>query len=195
MIHYGLQLRFGGIKMNCLKSVQFNKEFGVSYLRSLAIILSLVSFIMFYLILSVFHGSHTVEDTGIFLFLIAIILLPLLHMTFHLLPLIILRKGTKFILCKKKRLFPVLTYSTNSYLTKRVSIIKALSPTILITIPTIVASFYFSNYYVFIALFASIHLGISLRDFIFIHHIIKAPKKALIEDDSEGFSVLLGDNK
>lgn len=195
MIHYGLQLRFGGIEVNCLKSIQFKKEFGISYLRSLAIILSLTSFITFYLILSVFHGSHTVEDTGIFIFLIAMPLLPLLHMIFHLLPLMILRKGTKFILFKDKHQIPILTYNIQSYLTKRVSLIKALSPTLLITLPTIIASFYFSNYYVFIALLASLHLGISLRDFIFIHYIIKAPKKALIEVSSDGFSVLLGNNQ
>lgn len=181
--------------MNCWKSVHLEKEFGLSYLRGMSLIISLTAFIIFYLMLSIYHGSHHVEEAGIIIFLAVISLLPILHVLMHVLPLILLKKPVKLALYKKNRKFPICTYYTRTYLTKKVSILIALSPTFLITLPSIITSFYFVDYYVYILAFVSLHLGMSFTDFIYIKQIAKAPKKAIVEDGIGQFDVLLKETK
>lgn len=185
--------RFGGIKMNCWKSIHIEREFGLSYIRGMSLITAVVAFIFSYLILSTYHGSHHVEEAGITFFLVSIICLPFLHLLGHVLPLILLKKPVKFTLYKKNRFLPICTYYTRTHLTKKVSILAALSPTFLITVPAIILGFYSIDYYVYISLFVSLHIGISFTDFIYISQIAKAPKTAIVEDGIRQFDVLLKD--
>lgn len=177
--------------MNCWKSVHLEKEFGLSYLRAMSFIISITAFIFSYLILSIYHGSHYVKETGVFIFLAAILLLPFLHILTHILPLILLKKPVKFTFYKKNRLVPVCTYYTRTYLTKKVSILVALSPTFLVTLPLIGLSFYFVDYYVYILLIVSLHLGMSFTDFLYVRQLANAPSKALVDNGVGQFDVLL----
>jgi len=177
--------------MNCWKTIHLEKEFGLSYLRGMSLLTSLATFILLYLLLSIYHGSHHVEESGIFIFFASLICLPFLHVLTHVLPLVLLKKPIKFTLYKENRLLPMYTYYTCTHLTKKVSILVALSPTVLITIPSIMFSFYFIDYYVYILLFVSFHFGISFVDYIYISQIIKAPREAVVEDGIRQFDVLL----
>src|SRR5699024_8819702 len=84
---------------------------------------------------------------------------------------------------------------TKSQLTKKVSLMVALAPTILITIPGIAASYMVADFYVYILLFTSVHIGISFIDFLYVVNIAKAPKKSFIENDRNGFDILIKASK
>src|SRR5699024_12097165 len=100
-----------------------------------------------------------------------------------------------FIYKTKNKKLPIFTYYTKSQLTKKVSLMVALAPTILITIPGIAASYMVAEFYVYILLFTSVHIGISFIDFLYVVHIAKAPKKSFIENDRNGFDILIKASK
>src|SRR5699024_1452949 len=130
---------------------------------------------------------------GIVFFLVSIICLQFLHLLGHVLPLILLIKLVKFTLYNKNRFLPICNYYTHTHLTKKVSILKKISRTFLITFLAFIFGFYSIDYYIYISLFVSLHIGISFTDFIYISQIAKAPKTAIVEDGIRQFDVLLKD--
>src|SRR5699024_4312869 len=133
--------------MNCWKSVNITKEFGLSRLYLVSFLTGLLAFIFLYVSFSILQGDIHVHESGI-------------------VPLIMMNKSVKFIYKTKNKKLPVFTYYTKSQLTKKVSLMVALAPTILITIPGIAASYMVADFYVYILLFTSVHIGISFIDFL-----------------------------
>lgn len=181
--------------MNCWKSVNITKEFGLSRLYLVSFLTGLLAFIFLYVPFSILQGDIHVNESGIVPFILGLVLLPTIHSFMHILPLIMMNKSVKFIYKTKNKKLPVFTYYTKSQLTKKVSLMVALAPTILITIPGIAASYMVADFYVYILLFTSVHIGISFIDFLYVVHIAKAPKKSFIENDRNGFDILIKASK
>ncbi|WP_099157336.1 DUF3267 domain-containing protein [Virgibacillus ndiopensis] len=177
--------------MNCWKSININKEFGLNRIYFISFLIGLTTFIFLYVPFSIIHDSTNVNESGIIPFTAAIIMLPVLHSFMHILPLIMMKKRTKLNYKLKSRIKPSFTYFPMAYLTKPVSLFVALAPTLFITLPGLIASYLFHDFYVYILLFTSIHIGFSFMDFLYAIHIIKAPKRAFIENGNGGFDILV----
>ncbi|PZD91793.1 hypothetical protein DEJ66_05090 [Bacilli bacterium] len=89
------------------------------------------------------------------------------------------------------KIFPIFTYYTKSHITKKVSLIVLISPTILITFTGIILTYLFAKYYLYILLFTCIHVGVSFLDFWYMNQIIRAPKEAYVQSENDGFDILL----
>lgn len=177
--------------MNCWKSVNIAKEFGYNRIFLISFLIGLLTFIILYVPISILHGASQVKESGFLPFAMALLLLPTIHSLTHILPLIMMNKRIK-IICKKKRwITPVFNYNTRYHLTKKTSLIVALAPTIFITVPGIVASYIFKDFYVYFLLFTAVHIGISFMDILYVSHILKAPKKAFIENRNDEFDILI----
>ncbi|MUK90076.1 DUF3267 domain-containing protein [Ornithinibacillus sp. L9] len=176
--------------MNCLKSINLHKEYGKQWIRFISCLTGLLAFVFMYVPATIIHGGNQVNESGVFYLIIALIFLLPLHSFVHKLPLLMVKKknSTKNIKKKSKRI-------TNRYphiqLSKMHFLLVALAPTIIVTIPGILASFLIPEFYVFILIFTSIHIGITFIDFIYIFHIARAPKEAFVENGNEGFHILL----
>ncbi|PAV29300.1 hypothetical protein CIL05_12965 [Virgibacillus profundi] len=177
--------------MNCWKSINFNKEFGHNRIKLVSFLIGLLAFIFLYVPISIAQQSNNVNEAGFLPLMIALLLLPSFHSFMHILPLIIMNKRVKVFYQTKIKFLPVFNYYTKNHLTKKVSLIVALAPTFLITIPGIAASYIYADFYFYLLLFTSIHIGISFIDFLYAIHIIKAPKKAFIENRNNGIDILL----
>lgn len=180
-----------GSKMNCWKSINLTKEFGTNRINIVSFLIGLLSFIFLYVPISIIQGSTHVNDIGLFPLLVALIVLPTIHSFMHILPLFFMNKRLKIINKRKKTILPVFTYYTKLHLTKKVSLLVAITPTIFVTVPGIVASYIFKDYSVYILLFTAAHIGISFIDYLYMIHIIKAPKEAYIENSADGFDILI----
>lgn len=177
--------------MNCWKSINLVKEFGYHRLLFVSFLVSLLAFIVLFVPVSIsHHGSH-VKESGLLIFIAALLLLPAAHSLAHIFPLIIMNKQVKVVCKMKNRFLPVFNYYTKYLLTKRTSLFVALAPTLFITIPGILVSCFYADYYVYILLFTAVHIGASFLDILYVFHIIKAPKKAYIEYANTGFDILL----
>lgn len=177
--------------MNCWKSINFTKEFGVNRLYLLSFLIGLLSFIFLFVPFSSIHGTTHVNEFGILPFLGLIILLPTIHSFMHILPLIMMKKRINIYFNLKKNIIPTCKYHSKTFLSKPISLMVAFAPTLFITIPGIYASLVFADYYVYILLFTAIHIGASFTDFLYILHISKAPKRAFIESENDGFAILV----
>lgn len=177
--------------MNCWKSINFTKEFGINRLYFLSFLIGLLSFIFLFIPFSSIHGTTHVNEFGIVPFLGLVILLPTIHSFMHILPLIMMNKRTKINFNFKKSILPTCKYHAKTFLSKPMSLMVASAPTLFVTVPGIVASLVFADYYVYILLLTAIHIGSSFTDFLYIMHISKAPKRAYIESENEGFAILV----
>ncbi|MFD1850000.1 DUF3267 domain-containing protein [Oceanobacillus bengalensis] len=180
--------------MNCWKSIKFNKEFGKVRLFLISTSIGILTFIILYVPFSIIHDTHHVRESGIIPFIIAVSLLPSIHSIMHILPLIIMNKRVKVNYKRNMNCIPTFTYYTKTHVTKKVSLFVAISPTVFITLPGLIASFVFTDYYVYFLLYTCIHIGVTFIDFWFIVHVIQAPKKAYIHNENDGFDILLEAN-
>ncbi|MDY0396015.1 hypothetical protein RWE15_18620 [Virgibacillus halophilus] len=116
--------------MNCWKSINVTKQYGLHRLYFISFLTGLLSFIILYVPVSIMHGTHAVKEIGMIGFIAAILLLPIVHACMHILPLILVKKRINL---KKYRarslLLPSLAY-TQQFLSKRMSIAIALAPTL-----------------------------------------------------------------
>ncbi|SHG66856.1 DUF3267 domain-containing protein [Ornithinibacillus halophilus] len=177
--------------MNCWKSINLEKEYGRQWLKYISFLISLLTFITLYVPFSIIHGETNTNDSGIVYFIIALITLPILHTLSHMMPLIIAKKPVKMVFHKNRNRTPVLTYCTNAHISKTMSLLVAIAPTFFITLPGIMMSWLVVDYYVYTLILTSIHVGMTYVDFLYIHHIAKAPKKSFVENGNNGFDILL----
>ncbi|MEN1970268.1 DUF3267 domain-containing protein [Lentibacillus sp. N15] len=177
--------------MNCWKTINFHKEFGLTRIYSISLLVGLVAFIFLYVPLSIVHGTPNMNKNGIIPFGLLLILLPGIHSFMHILPLIITNKRAKMNEKAKKFALPSLTYYPASRLSKQLSVLVALAPTFFLTLPGIIASYVLIDYDVYILLITAFHIGISFTDFLYIIHLTKAPKQAVIENENGGFAILI----
>ncbi|OZU87920.1 hypothetical protein CIL03_14555 [Virgibacillus indicus] len=177
--------------MNCWKSINFTKEFGHRRLKLVSFLIGMLAFIFLYVPISITQNANAVNEAAFLPLIIALVLLPTVHSLMHILPLIIMNKRIKIYYNTKSKFLPVFNYYTQYHLTKKVSLLVALAPSILITIPGLIGSYLFAEVYVFILLFTCVHIGISFIDFLYVIHILKAPKSAFIENGNDGIDILL----
>ncbi|WP_077324980.1 DUF3267 domain-containing protein [Virgibacillus siamensis] len=177
--------------MNCWKSININKEFGLNRLYLLSFLISLAAFIFLYMPFSMIHGETANKDFGIIPLIIALFSLPTIHSLMHILPLIMMNKRAKLIFKRKNKWFPIVTYYTKKHLTKKASIVVAMAPTLLLTIPGLMGSFLFADYYVYFLVFTAVHIGFTFTDFLYVINILQAPKHSYIENSNDEISILI----
>ncbi|ALX48706.1 DUF3267 domain-containing protein [Lentibacillus amyloliquefaciens] len=182
--------------MNCWQIINFNKEFGINRLYLQSFLVGLLSFIILYIPFSIRHGTSGIDETGVIPLVIGLCLLPILHSFTHILPLIVMNKQARLIYKRNTLLFPIVNYYTKKYLSKKVSLFAAMAPTLLITIPSVAATFLFSDFYVYFLIFTSVHTALTFTDFLYIRYIVKAPKSSYIENSNNEITILVNkDNK
>ncbi|RKQ31274.1 DUF3267 domain-containing protein [Oceanobacillus halophilus] len=177
--------------MNCWKSIKLKKEFGHNRTLLISTLLGLLIFIVLYVPFSIYHGTNRSHDSGMIVFIIAMSFLPTLHSFVHILPLIMMKKRVKIAYKLKMKIFPIFTYYTKTHVTKKVSLIVLIAPTVMITLPGIISTYLFGEWYLYLLLFTCTHIGVTFIDFWYMSQIIKAPKKAFIQNDNDGYDILV----
>lgn len=179
------------MNLNCWKSFNITKDLGSNRIYILSLMLGVLSFIFLYLPFAMIHQNHQVKDHGMLPVAIALFLLPTIHKLMHMIPLVLLHKRIRVRWKLKKGFLPTFSYRTFSSLSKRTSIIMALAPTLLLTIPGLITSYVFPGYYAYIILFTSVNIGLSFTDFICVRQFVRAPKQCIIENVKDGYDILI----
>ncbi|WP_246050122.1 DUF3267 domain-containing protein [Aquibacillus sediminis] len=177
--------------MNCWKTINLTREFGINRIYLISSILGLLSFVFLYLPFSIIHQSAELKDHGLLPLLVGLILLPMIHKLMHILPLILAHKSIKLKCQMSKGIFPILTILKKTKMSKKTSIFTLLGPTLFITVPGLISSYLFVEYYAYFILFISVNIGLSFTDFIYIGKLCKAPKKCVIENAKDGYDILV----
>ncbi len=177
--------------MNCWKTINLYKEFGINRIYILSMLTGMMAFIFFYLIFSMIHEAGTVKDHGIIPLIVGLIFLPTIHKLTHILPLILTNKRVKINWKMKLGLFPTFSFRTRSKMSKATSLFILLAPALLVTAAGLVSSYVFISYYVYFLLFLSVNIALSFTDFLYASHVVKAPRKCIIENAKDGYDILI----
>ncbi|WP_163537137.1 DUF3267 domain-containing protein [Gracilibacillus sp. YIM 98692] len=177
--------------MNCWDSINVMKQLGFYRSIILSLLFGLLSFILLYLPASLIHGDSVVRDHGVIPLAIGLALLPLIHKALHILPLKCFYKHLKIEWFIQRRIFPDFKVCENTKTSKPVLLAALIAPTIFITIPCITGGYMLEGYYPYFLLFASVNLSLSYIDFIYVRHLMRAPKKCVISNDGQGYDILI----
>ncbi|GGD23879.1 DUF3267 domain-containing protein [Pontibacillus salipaludis] len=179
------------MNLNCWKSFNITKEFGSNRIYLLSSILGVISFILLYVPLAMVHQSHQVHDYGLLPLAASLFLLPAIHKLMHMIPLVLLNKRVRVRWKLKRGVMPTFSYRTCSTLSKTTSIMVALAPTVLLSVPGLITSFVFPNYFAYIILFTAVNIGLSFTDFLCVNQFMRAPKQCIIENVRDGYDILI----
>ncbi|MCT2535562.1 DUF3267 domain-containing protein [Aquibacillus koreensis] len=177
--------------MNCWKTVNVYREVGINRIYIISLLLGLLSFIFLYIPFSIVHQSNDFKDHGLFPLLFGLALLPLVHKLMHIVPLIIANRKVKLKWQLKMGMLPVFFLSTKTKMSKQTSIITLLAPTLFITIPGLVSSYLFADYFAYFLILTAINIGLSFTDYIYVAKLLRAPKKCIVENDDDGYDILV----
>jgi hypothetical protein len=176
---------------SCWKTVNITREFGSGRIYISSCLFGVFAFILLFLPYSLLHQNNAIVDHGFLPVLLMLIVLPMVHNLTHVIPLILFNKKVKIRWRFELGFIPTFSFQPKKSLSKTGSILVWLAPTILLTIPGLIGGSVLPNYYPYVILFIAINIGMSFKDFIYVKHFLKAPKKCLIEKAKEGFDILV----
>ncbi|KGX85273.1 DUF3267 domain-containing protein [Pontibacillus litoralis] len=179
------------MNLSCWKSFNINKEFGSNRLYLMSLLLGILSFILLYIPVSIYHQNHQLVDYGLIPLVITLFLLPMLHKLMHIVPLVFVNKRVRIRWKIKYWGGPTFTYMPYQPLSKKTSIFTALGPTLLLTIPGLISSFVFPSFHAYIVLLTSVNIAFSLSDFICVRQFLIAPKQCIIENGRDSYDILI----
>lgn len=176
--------------MHCWKTINVKKEYGFSRLFTFAVLVGMGVFTTFYVLLNSFY-STPLSDRYFFFFFLGILSVYPLHKMFHFLPLIGSRKCLKFILRKQLGMLPGISLHVKEPLAKTRFLLALLTPFVLLNTLIILLSALFPAFIHYFAILLAYHCSLCLTDLIYIRHLLRTPKHALIEETETGFEILV----
>lgn len=178
--------------MNCWKAFNISKEYGSFKLTLLSLLGSLFFYMIYYLIFEnefIFAGF---SGLNLVILLAVMLLVWPAHKFLHILPVILSGKRASLSLGKSRGSTLPYIY-TNIYCTlkKKMSILMVISPGIIITALSILAAVFMPGGVYYFVMIGALNFGLSMKDLIYLIHLISAPADAFIEDDRTGCKILI----
>jgi hypothetical protein len=154
----------------------------------------LVTFIILYIPISYFFIPTTLYDNHFMVFISGFILMYPVHKLLHYLP--IAHQGSKI---KKKiewkfGFCPTINIRVNEPISKTLFLLALLLPFFSITTLLSLLCFVFPHYVHYITILMAYQIGLSVPDIICAKNIVMAPKHAFIEENDDGYEILVAKN-
>lgn len=182
------------ILMNCWKTFNFNKHYGSQRLFFLSSLTMLLTFIIIYVPAQYLFGATSFYDNYFLLFIICLWIMYPFHKLLHYLPVAHLGNKVKKIATIKYGLLPVIDIKVNEPIAKWKFIIALFTPFIVINGLLLLACFCFPHYVHYLTILLAFHVGICFSDLVRAKNVLSAPNRSYIEENDEGFEILLRNN-
>jgi hypothetical protein len=179
------------ITVICWKTINLSREFGNHRLTFISIIIMFFSFIILYLPLSIINENIHLNDDGLPLFLISLFLMIPFHIICHAIPAWLLSKKIKIKLSFIFMFMPTFRIQYLDSMGKFIKVASILSPTLFVTLPLVLASILVPAYMHYFVILAACNIGLSVTDYIYLKHLIHAPKKCQIDQTNDSFDILI----
>ena len=177
--------------MNCWKTINFTKQYGSQRLLFLSSITMLITFILLYVPIAYFFVPTSFYDNHFIILLCGLGLIYPLHKFLHYLPLA--HTGSKVMkqIDWKFGFYPIINIRVKEPIGKYLFLLALFLPFFVITASLIIACFSLPNYGHYFTILIAFHIGLSVPDIICGKSILSAPKQAYIEENDEGFEILV----
>ncbi|MGG3738095.1 DUF3267 domain-containing protein [Aeribacillus pallidus] len=176
--------------MHCWKTINLERQFGFHRIFIISLLIMCLVFSFMFVPLHSIH-SEPLYDRHFLIFLSVLISIYPVHKLLHYLPIV---RYTKKIKCQYRFMYkfiPLLMIRVKEPIPKRRFAFALLFPFLVLTPVFILGSHFFPHYVHYFTMMLAFHTGICVTDFIYIKSIWRSPKEALIEENNEGYEILI----
>lgn len=178
------------LALHCWKMINVQKQYGHDRIFLFSMIFVFAVFSCFYILINAIHNGP-VSDNLFPIFIVTLLLIYPLHKLLHFLPIAPQRQQLRFSIQKRFGFIPILNMKIHEPILKSSYLISLSTPFIVINGGLILGAILFPGFRHYFAILLAYHCGLCLIDLLYIKHLIKTPKKALIEETDKGFEILI----
>ncbi|WP_067840204.1 metalloprotease family protein [Amphibacillus sediminis] len=177
--------------MNCWKSINIHRDMEQKRLNILSVIIAVLSFIIFYLLYTRIHQHSVIIEIGLIPMLVLLGIMPSLHRLVHFFFLKLVSRQMKIAVYFTQWYRPRVKIKGQIRTTKRNLIIALFAPTLLVTLPLLAFAWLISSIFVYCLILASVNIGLSIKDYIQMERLLKAPPHSFVESDGTNLDILI----
>ncbi|MGP7819001.1 DUF3267 domain-containing protein [Niallia sp. 01092] len=177
--------------MNCWKTINMNKQYGLQRLFIISSITMILTFLFLYVPTTTYFAQNSLNDNYFILFLLCLLFIYPVHKLLHLLPLIPLGNKVKKTMDVQYRFFPIISIRASEPIKKGHFLISSVTPFIVLNITFIACCFLFTHYVHYFLILFAYHFGLCVPDFIRMKNLWKSPSRCFVEENEDGFEILI----
>ncbi|OMP67136.1 DUF3267 domain-containing protein [Domibacillus epiphyticus] len=176
--------------MKCWRTFNFEKTYGFNKLFVVSILTTLLFFSVAFSSMQSYY-SETLHTPGFPWFAVGLLAVYPLHKLIHLVP--VINRRLKLTWERKYTFLPVLTVTIRKPVSKNRFMICLTLPFFVMTPLLLAGGAMLPHYLHYFTMAAAFHTGICAFDFLYLKAILSCPKNAFIEEDMQGFEILIPD--
>lgn len=176
--------------MHCWKTINVQYEYGTTRLTLLSTICFFLVFCFSYVGLS-FNYTNSHHDQHFFIMILITPFVYPIHKALHFIVLFDYRKSLAFRWKIRHHFIPVVHMRILQTIPKWRYLIVLLTPFILLNGALIAIGIYAQHLAHYISFLLAVHTSICLIDLLYVKHLLRAPKNALIEETPRGYEILV----
>ncbi|MGG3449508.1 DUF3267 domain-containing protein [Domibacillus aminovorans] len=176
--------------MKCWRIYNFEKTYGFNKLFFVSFVTTMIVFSLAFSSMQSYY-SEPLYATGFAWFAAGLLAVYPLHKLIHLLSVVTLRPKMTWEL--KYSFLPVLTVTTRKPVSKNRFITCLILPFLIMTPLLLASAALLPHYLHYFTIAAAFHTGICSFDFLYLKTIVSCPKDSIIEEDMDGFEILIPD--
>lgn len=178
------------LTVHCWKTINVQKQYGHDRIFLFSMIFVFIVFSFFYISINVFrHGP--MSDQRFSWFLLVLLLTYPLHKLLHFMPIARYRNRLRFSVERKFGIIPLLNMKIHEPIMKSRYLISLIMPFIIINSIFIIGAITLPSFRHYFTILLAYHSGLCLIDLLYAKHLLKTPKKALVEETDKGFEILV----
>lgn len=177
--------------MYCWKSINYTKQNKSQKLLMVSFMTMLLSFIVLYVAISSFFTNAPYDDNHFIVLVFGMVFMYPFHKLLHYLPISHLGNKIKKSISWKYRIYPIIHIRVDQPISKSLFLFALMLPFLVITSLLVWGYFLFPNYLHYITILMAYQIGLFVPDFIVAKSIFKAPKQSFIEENEDGFEILI----
>ncbi|TXC89716.1 DUF3267 domain-containing protein [Metabacillus litoralis] len=185
-----LNMSLDGETMNCWKTINLSKDVGLHRISFISMLTMICVFILTYLPINLFFSKVHLKDGHFLMFVLLMVSMIPIHKILHALPLLLCGCRVEMKI-KFYYMFPSFQLKACNGIKKHNMLISLLTPFIVFTTVFLYGSILFPAYMHYFSIAMAFHIGLCVPDFIFIKHLLLAPRSCFVEEFDDGFEVLV----
>ncbi|RST75165.1 DUF3267 domain-containing protein [Siminovitchia acidinfaciens] len=179
--------------MHCWKAYYVDRKHHFFRRFFISSLVSLFVFIFSYVIMQTF-AARQFNDEFFIVFLCSFLLLYPVHKLFHIVPIISYYKHMKWEIERHFRILPVIDIKVECPIPKKRFGIALILPFFTLNVLLIFCIFLLPQYGHYITILLAYHNGLSTFDLLYFKTLFLSPKNALVEENDEGYEILVEDD-
>ncbi|TDL35392.1 DUF3267 domain-containing protein [Jeotgalibacillus sp. S-D1] len=176
--------------MHCWKSINVKKQYGFYriFMFSLILVLAVFSFLH---VFSQITRETQLNDQYFSLFALGFFLIYPAHKFFHILPLVKYINDIKLKTRYQFYFVPIMSVRVKKPIPKSSFVLALVSPFVMLNGMLLTGAAAYPSYSHYFTMLTAFHCGICLVDFLYAKCLFKSPKESFIEEDDDGYEILV----